>query len=326
MATSKKRALSGIRASGDIHLGNYLGMMKPMLELQHEYQCFFFIADLHSLTTILDGPLIQENVRKVAAAWLALGLDHNQHLFYRQSDVPMVTELMWYLSSVTGVGFLEKSHAYKDALQNGSTANLSLFSYPVLMAADILMYDADIVPVGKDQAQHVEMARDFAGSFNAALGRELLKLPELKVREDVALVPGLDGRKMSKRYDNGLLLFEDDKKTRKRMMGITTDSTPLEAPKSMKGSLLGTLAEHLMSKADRETLEAKLNGGGIGWGHAKEALYESFLSLFQKQRAEYTRIINDHPYIDDILVRGAEKAREIATPILGRIRHAVGMR
>ena len=213
-----KRSLTGIQPSGTLHLGNYLGMMKPALQLQEEYECLYFIADLHSVTSSKEAKNRYESTLDLVAAWLTFGLDVDKHLLYRQSDVCEVTEYAWYLSCFTGMGLLEKCHAYKDKSSKNEDVNHGLFAYPVLMAADILMYDVDVVPVGKDQKQHVEVARDIAGSVNAVLGEDTIKLPQALVREEVMVVPGLDGRKMSKSYGNGIGVFDDEKTLRKRLM------------------------------------------------------------------------------------------------------------
>ncbi len=322
---SKKRSLSGITATGGMHLGNYLGMIKPSLEMQKDYDCFYFIADLHAFTKLKDPKSIKENVFIQTATWLALGLDTNTHTFYKQSDVPEVTELAWYLSSVTGFGFLEKSHAFKDAQANNKDINCALFSYPILMAADILMYDADIVPVGKDQKQHVEMARDMAGSLNAKFGEDLLKLPEVSIKEEVMLIPGLDGRKMSKSYNNGIPVFAPEKELRKKIMSLTTDSSGLEDSKTMKDTTLGELYSLFASTEQSADLEKRLNAGGLGWGHAKDELFQIINSYFKESRERYYELLKDEDSLLKVLKEGAEKARSISIPVLSRVRDAVGV-
>jgi len=323
---SKKRALTGIRASGNLHIGNYLSAIKEGLALQSEYECLFFIADMHSLTTNKDPKLIREQGLDVAAGWIACGLDTNQHLLYRQSDLPMVAEFAWYLSCATGMGFLQKAHSYKDSVAKDIEVSHGVFAYPVLMAADIIMYDADIVPVGKDQKQHVEMARDMAGSINALYGGGILKLPEVAVRENVMTIPGLDGRKMSKSYGNEIALFSNEKQLKQQVMSITTDSTPLEAPKELDGSLLGDLFKLFGSDQQYGELQRKLAAGGYGWGHAKQDLLEVIVSELGAARKSYTEIRKDEAELERTLEKGKEKALGIAVPVLNRLRNAVGFR
>lgn len=325
MTSSKnKRSLTGIQPSGEVHLGNYLGMIKPALERQKEYQCLYFIADMHALTTTKNASSIESNVLDLVATWLALGLDINKHLLYRQSDIPMVAEFAWYLSCVTGMGLLEKGHAYKDAQAQSKELNHGVFAYPVLMAADILMYDADIVPVGKDQKQHVEMARDIAGSFNAAYQANVIKLPEVKIEERVMVIPGLDGRKMSKSYGNHIPIFCDEKTLKQKIMSIKTDSTPLEAPKELKGTLVGDLFSLFASLAQCKDLETRLNKGGLGWGHAKEELFQIINSAIAETRARYADLRKDEKSLLKTLEIGAHKAFEISLPVINRVRNAVG--
>ena len=320
-----KRSLTGIRASGNLHLGNLLGTIRPALQLQSDFECFYFIADMHSLTTVRDPSALHESVYDVAAAWIAFGLDTKKHLLYRQSDLPMVTELAWYLSCVTGVGLLEKAHAYKDAVSAQRDTNHGVFAYPVLMAADILLYAPDIVPVGKDQKQHVEMARDMAGSFNALFG-DVLKLPEPRIDERVMTIPGLDGRKMSKSYGNEIALFAAPAALKKRVMSIVTDSTPVEAPKSAAGSLLGELYSLFATPQECAALEHKLQAGGYGWGHAKEELYECLNRALTPAREKFSELRKDLTTLRAILKDGADRARAVGEPILNQVRNAVGIR
>ncbi|RME58072.1 MAG: tryptophan--tRNA ligase, partial [Candidatus Dadabacteria bacterium] len=237
----KKRALTGITPTGTIHIGNYFGAIAPALSYQDQYECFFFVADFHALTTNKNREEIISQTYDIVAAWLAFGFNPKRHFMYRQSDVPLTAELAWYLSCVTGVGLLQKGHAYKDALAKNKEVNHGVLAYPVLMAADILLYEADIVPVGKDQKQHVEFTRDMAGSFNAVYGEGILKLPTPLIREEVMAVPGLDGRKMSKSYNNVIPLFEKPEKLKKLVMSIKTDSTPLEEPKDLDSTIIGAI-------------------------------------------------------------------------------------
>jgi tryptophanyl-tRNA synthetase len=319
------RSLTGIQPSGAVHIGNLLGMIQPALEYQQTHECFYFIADLHALTTLKDPELLRRQTLDCVAAWLACGMDVKRHIMYRQSDVPMVTEFAWYLSCCTGVGFLEKSHAYKDAVARGREVNHGTFAYPVLMAADILMYEADIVPVGKDQKQHVEMARDMAGAVNAVYGADVLKLPEPVIREAVMTIPGLDGRKMSKSYDNVIPVFEAEKQLRKRIMALKTDSTPLEAPKSLAGTFLGDLFKLFAAPEAVQNLERRLNQGGLGWGHAKEELFVAINERVKEPRQRYQELRSDESGLQAVLKDGAERAFAIGRPVLDRLRQAVGI-
>lgn len=321
-----KRSLTGIRATGNIHLGNYLGAIKPALSRQNDFQCLYFIADLHSLTTNKEPQVLREKSLDLAATWIAAGLNLEKHLLYRQSDVPMVCELAWYLSSVTGMGFLEKAHAYKDAAANAKDVNHAIFAYPVLMAADILMYDVDIVPVGKDQKQHVEMARDIAGSFNAIYGEGIIKLPTPVIDEQVMTIPGLDGRKMSKSYNNEIPVFCEEAQLKKLIMSIKTDSTPLEEPKELSGSLIGELLKNFSSGNHFEDFSAKMKKGSLGWGHAKQELFEAINVSIKDQRDEFFKIRKDEKYLNEVLTKGAARAYDLAKPVLSRVREAVGLK
>jgi len=319
-----KRSLTGIRASGEVHLGNYLGTIVPALERQKSFECLYFIADMHSLTTNKIGAKLLEYSLDVTATWMACGLDPKQTLLYRQSDLPYVAELAWYLSCCTGLGLLEKGHAYKDASASGKEVNHGVLAYPVLMAADIIAYDADIVPVGKDQKQHVEMARDMAGSFNAIFGEGLLKLPEPAIEEDVMVIPGLDGRKMSKSYGNGIPLFASEGELRKKVLSIKTDSSSLEASKILEGSLVGQLFKLFASADEYKELGARLQRGGMGWGHAKEELAQVINRRVQGPREIYQQLRPDENLLLKTLADGAERAFAIAYPIMERVRKAVG--
>ncbi len=321
-----KRSLTGLRPSGNLHLGNYLGAIKPALAMQKDYHCMYFVADMHSLTTTKEPEILKSATYDIVASWLAAGLDEKKNILYRQSDVPMVSELMWYLSCVTGIGLLEKAHAYKDAAAQAKEVNHGVFAYPVLMAADILLYDVDMVPVGKDQKQHVEMARDMAGSFNAVYGAEILKLPTPLINESVMIIPGLDGRKMSKSYGNEIPLFTDEKALRKKVLSIKTDSSALEAPKSLKGTLVGDLLSLMGSPDKYSDLEARLQKGGLGWGHAKEELFEVILDVLRPIRTRYDELRRDENSLEKILEEGSSKAREVAQPVLNRVREAVGFK
>ena len=325
MTTSKKRALTGLRATGNLHLGNYLGALRPALELSKTYDCLYFIADMHSLTSNRDPAALASQTLDQVATWLALGLDVEKHILFRQSDVTTVTELMWYLSCVTGLGLLEKAHAYKDAAAQGNEVSHGVFAYPVLMAADILLYEPDLVPVGKDQKQHVEMARDMAGSLNAIYG-DLLKLPQPIINEQVMIIPGLDGRKMSKSYNNEIPLFCEEAILRKKVMSIKTDSTPLEEPKILKGTLVGDLYALFGTGQQYEDLSSRLQNGGLGWGHAKEELFVVINEHLRETRARYMELRRDEEALKATLRMGAEKARTIANATLHRVRYALGFR
>lgn len=325
MSSQKKRSLTGLKPTGNLHLGNYLGALRPALELSKTYDCVYFIADLHSLTQNRDADALASQTLDQVATWLAMGLDTDKHILFRQSDVPSVTELTWYLSCVTGHGLLEKAHAFKDAQAKGSEVNMGTFCYPVLMAADILLYDTDVVPVGKDQKQHVEMARDMAGSLNAAYG-DLLKLPEPVIQEEVMLIPGLDGRKMSKSYNNEIPLFCDEKSLRKKLMSLKTDSTGVEDPKTLDGSTIGDLFKLFGTTDQYNDLAARLAKGGMGWGHAKEELFVAINNHIKEIRDRYNAFRQDEPLLHNELAKGAEKAQAIASRTIKRVRHALGLR
>lgn len=324
--TPRKRALTGIRASGNLHIGNYLGLVRPAMELTKTYECLFFIADFHALTTNRDPEALHRATFDQVATWLAFGFDVDSHIMFRSSDVPYVTELSWYLSCCTGFGLLEKAHAYKDSAAQQKEVNVGVFSYPVLMAADILLYDADLVPVGKDQKQHVEMTRDMAGSLNALFGAGLLKLPEVLISEEVMTIPGLDGRKMSKSYGNEIPLFCPPDTMKKLIMSIKSDSTPLEEPKTLAGSLIGDLYKLFSTPAQFSDLAARLANGGMGWGHAKQELFEVMNEHLSEPRARYQELRSDEGHLKQTLAKGAERADVIARETLKRVRYAVGVR
>ncbi|MBM3891454.1 MAG: tryptophan--tRNA ligase, partial [Verrucomicrobia bacterium] len=270
------RILSGIQPSGVLHIGNYFGMMRPAIELQARGEAFLFIADLHALTSVDDPAELRQNTQEVALDFLACGLDPRRTCFFRQSDVPQVAELTWILSNVTPMSLLEKCHSYKDKIAKGLAPNHGLFAYPVLMASDILIYQSDIVPVGKDQKQHVEVTRDIAIKFNMKFGggRDILKVPEPDIREEVATVPGLDGQKMSKSYNNTIELFCEEKALRRKVMGIVTDSLPVEAPKDPERSHLYALYALFATRGEAEAMAERFRKGGLGYGEVKKALAE----------------------------------------------------
>jgi tryptophanyl-tRNA synthetase len=319
------RILSGIQPTGRLHLGNYFGMMEPAIRLQHEGDAFYFIADYHALTSIHDAAELRENVRDVALDFLACGLDPGKATFFRQSDLPEVTELTWILECVTPVPMLENAHSFKDKTGRGVIPSTGLFAYPVLMAADILLYDSDVVPVGQDQKQHLEMARDIAAKFNTRYGGEFLKLPEPMIRESTAVVPGLDGQKMSKSYGNTLPLFEAEKSLRKKIMGITTDSTGVDDAKDPTNSLIVQLYRLVAGEAEAAAMEASYRAGGHGYGHYKQQLFEAIWETFRPARERRAQLAVDAAYVDEVLEAGANRARAIAQSVLGRVRAACGL-
>lgn len=319
------RVLTGVQSTGTPHLGNLLGAILPAIELAKasEDESFLFIADLHSLTQIKDGNLLRENTRATAAAWLACGLDTKKTIFYRQSDVCQTTELAWYLSCHFPFQRLTLAHSFKDKADRLSDVNAGLFNYPMLMAADILLYDADVVPVGKDQLQHLEMTRDVASRFNSMMG-DTFVLPQASVQNDTQYIPGTDGQKMSKSKENTLNIFLADKPLRKQVMKIQTDSTPLEDPKDPSQCNVFALYELLASKADTDTLRSLYLAGGMGYGHAKQALYELILKHFAKEREQFDYYMTHPQEIEFALAKGAERARAVAEEVLLRVRHKVG--
>jgi tryptophanyl-tRNA synthetase len=319
------RILTGIQSSGKPHLGNILGAIQPAIALSKDAdnESFFFIADLHALTTIKDPEVRIANTNAVAAAWLAFGFDTEKNTFYRQSRVPEVCELNWYLNCFTPYPMLANAHSFKDKANRLADVNAGLFTYPVLMACDILLYDADVVPVGKDQKQHLEMTRDIASAINHQYG-EVFVLPEAQIDENVMTVPGLDGQKMSKSYGNIIDIFQPDKALRKNIMKIVSDSTPLEAPKDPETD--NTFALYSLLANDVQTAEMKQNylNGGYGYGHAKQALYELIIEKFQKEREVYQYFMDNPDELEAKLVIGEEKARGIATEVLDRVKKAIG--
>ncbi|AKD05191.1 tryptophan--tRNA ligase [Pontibacter korlensis] len=321
------RYLTGIQATGRPHLGNLLGAIIPAIKFSEtsDQEALYFIADMHSLTTIRDAEALRHNTYSVAAAWLAFGFDTDKHIFYRQSDVPMVTELTWYLNCFTPFPMLANAHSFKDksSRRGLSDVNAGLFTYPVLMAADILMYDANFVPVGKDQIQHLEITRDIASSFNHTFG-ETFVLPEAKTDETVMTVPGINGEKMSKSYGNIIDIFEADKPLRKTIMSIVTDSTALEEPKNPDEDTTFKLYSLLASPEEVEAMRQNYLAGGYGYGHAKQALYELIIKKYAKEREVFNYYMSNLPELDKKLLAGAEKAKAIATPVLERVRQKLG--
>jgi len=319
------RILTGIQSSGKPHLGNLLGAIIPAIKLSQDpkNESFFFIADLHSLTTIKDAEVRKDNVNAVAAAWLAFGFDTDKNLFYRQSMVPQVTELNWYMSCYTPFPMLANAHSFKDKSDRLSDVNAGLFTYPVLMACDIILYDADIVPVGKDQKQHLEMTRDIASGFNHRYG-DVFVLPEARIDEQIMTIPGTDGQKMSKSYGNTIDIFQTDKKLRKNVMKIVTDSTPMEEPKNPDTCNVFNIYKLLAS--DDQTAEMRQNyeGGNYGYGHAKQALYELIVEKYSKERELYNHYMDNLDELHKKLEKGEEKAAEIADKTLARVRKVLG--
>lgn len=320
------RVLTGIQSTGVPHLGNLLGAIIPAIKMANkgDNESFLFIANLHSLTTIKDGDTLRNNTYGVAAAWLAFGLNPEKTVFYRQSDVPETTELAWYLMCHFQYQRLTLAHSFKDKAGRTSDINAGLFNYPMLMAADILLYDANEVPVGKDQLQHIEMTRDVAQKINTGTGKELLVLPEAIIEENTTLIPGTDGGKMSKSRNNYINIFLSDKELRKQVMKIETDSTPMEDPKDPETCNVFKLFKLLASPIQIKELAKQYRGGNFGYGHAKQALYELLIENFKEQRVKFNYYINNTDEIDDILSDGAAKAREVAHKTLYRIRRELG--
>ncbi|XP_060084994.1 tryptophan--tRNA ligase-like [Ylistrum balloti] len=327
-----KIVLTGIKPSGELHLGNYLGAIEPALAEVTQHRGFYFIADYHALTTVRDPIRFEQQIYELAAAWLALGLNPDQVVFYRQSQVSEIFELFWILACVTPKGMLNRAHAYKAAMEQNQSlgqdvdfnVQAGLYNYPILMAADILAFDTDIVPVGQDQKQHLEMARDMANSINAIYG-PVLKLPEAKIREQVKTVPGIDGQKMSKSYDNVIPIFASGKTLRKRIMSIVTDSKGLEESKDPDSCNLFAIYRYF---ADPEAVQAtrqKYLDGGLGYGYLKQELFELLEFRFKDQRDYYYELLADKSKLDQILAQGAEEARAMAIPVLKRVRKAIGI-
>src|SRR5947209_3887505 len=300
-------------------------MMKPAIALQAEGEALYFIADYHALTSVRDPEALRENSRRVAVDFLACGLDPERAALFRQSDVPQVTELAWILSTVAPMGLLERAHSYKDKLARGMSASAGLFNYPVLMASDILIYDSDIVPVGKDQKQHIEMTRDLAVKMNDTFG-QIFKLPEARIQPATETVPGIDGQKMSKSYGNNIDIFGDEKETRKRVMSIVTDSTPIEASKDPERSTIVQLYSLFGSKDELANMKEQFKKGGTGYGDFKKELFEKLWEYFAPMRKRREEILRDKSYINNVLTKGAKRANGIADQVMQRVREAVGLR
>jgi len=323
------RILSGIQPTGILHIGNYFGMMRPAIALQDEGEALYFIADYHALTSLRDPLALRENSRRVALDFLACGLNPDKAALFRQSDVRQVTELAWILSTVTPVSRLELAHSYKDKIARGAPAAAGLFTYPVLMAADILIYDSDIVPVGKDQKQHLEIARDIATRINETFGSrreaQVLKLPEARIQPQTEVVPGIDGQKMSKSYGNTIDIFGDEKEMRKRVMSIVTDSTPVDAPKNPEESNIVQLYALVASKEEVDEMREQFRKGGRGYGDFKKQLFEKLWDYFAPMRKRRDEILRQEDYIESVLAQGARRAKAIADGVMKRVRKAVGL-
>lgn len=319
------RILTGIQSTGVPHLGNILGAILPALEMANrpENDSFLFIADMHSLTQIKNGALLRENTYGVAATWLAFGLDHKRITFYRQSDVPQTTELSWYLSCFFPYQRLTLAHSFKDKADRLEDVNAGLFTYPMLMAADILLYDAQFVPVGKDQLQHLEITRDVASRFNHQMG-ETFVLPEARIKEEIMIIPGTDGEKMSKSRNNFINIFLSEKELKKQVMAIQTDSTPLEEPKNPDTCNVFSIYKLLATKEEVEQMKANYLAGGYGYGHAKTALFQLILEKFAEPREKFNYYINNLTEVEQILKEGAIKASKIAENTLKRVREKIG--
>jgi tryptophanyl-tRNA synthetase len=319
------RILSGIQPSGTLHLGNYFGMMRPAIELQEKGEAFYFIADYHSMTSLFDADQRRKNTLDVALDFLACGLDPKKSVFFKQSDVPEVCELNWLLSTITPMGLLERAHSYKDKVAKGISPSHGLFAYPVLMAADILIYDSNVVPVGRDQKQHVEMTRDIAVKFNEAYGQTFV-IPEPQIRDEVALVPGIDGQKMSKSYGNTIEIFGDEKIIRKKIMGITMDSRQPAEPKPDADKNLAVQLLKLVAPASvGKEFEDKLRAGGLGYGDLKKALFENYWNYFADARKQRAGLSANLDYVNQVLTDGATKARTLAQTVLKRARKNCGL-
>jgi tryptophanyl-tRNA synthetase len=321
------RIVSGVQPSGNLHLGNYYGAIRQFLQLQDppQNECFFFVADLHAMTTIRDGRVLSSLALQVATDYLALGLDPARVVIYRQSEVPQVTELAWMLSTVTPMGLLQRGHAYKDKLARGVAPTHALFAYPLLMAADILIMGADQVPVGRDQGQHLEMARDIARAFNSAHGEQILRIPEAAILPNTAVVPGIDGRKMSKAHANTIDLFAPESEIRRSVMSIVTDSTPLDDPKPVRGNTLYSLLE-LLTPADEWPANEKLfSEGGHGYAEVKRRLLALVLDTFRTARQRREELLRDPASVESVLRSGAERAGSVIAPMMAECRRVCGL-
>ncbi|MGB2401812.1 MAG: tryptophan--tRNA ligase [Akkermansiaceae bacterium] len=320
------RILTGIQPSGKLHIGNYFGAMQPAVELQDKGEAFYFIADYHAMTSMSDADTLRSNIQDLAIDLLACGLDPDKATIFRQSDIPEVNELAWILSTVCPMGLLERAHSYKDKVAKGISPNHALFAYPTLMAADILLYDAELVPVGKDQKQHLEMTRDLAGKINDRFGEDTLTIPEAQIADHTAVVPGLDGQKMSKSYNNTIPLDGGKKAIRKSIMRIVTDSTPVEDPKSTQDSTVIALYKLFADEAAVQQMIADHEAGGFGYGDFKQRVFDSYWEFFAPIRQKRAELENNLDYVNEVIAKGAQKARIESTKVLDRVRSAVGLR
>jgi len=318
------RILTGIQSSGVPHLGNILGAIIPAVELSKTFESFFFIADLHAITTVKDATDLKQNTLATAAAWLAFGLDTNTNILYRQSDIPQVTELMWYLNCITPYPMLANAHSFKDKSNKLSDVNAGLFTYPVLMAADIILYNANIVPVGKDQLQHLEITRDIARSFNNIFGETFI-IPEAITQENHMIIPGTDGKKMSKSYNNYINILGPEKVLKKQIMSIVTDSKGLEEPKDPNGCHIFQLYKLIGNKDQIQDLNNNYINGGFGYGHAKNELLNLILSKYKTPRLKFDELMRNPQKIEDELQKGSEKAKEIANSVLKKVKTNLGL-
>ena len=317
------RVLSGVQPTGKLHIGNYFGAIRQYVQLQEEHEGYYFMANYHALTTVHEGALLRQQTLDVAADFLALGLDPAKAVIFRQSDIPEVCELTWVLSTICPMGLLQRCHAYKDKVSQGLPADHGLFAYPVLMAADILIYNSNLVPVGQDQKQHIEVTQDLGQRFNFMYG-EILTVPEPYILETTAIVPGLDGRKMSKSYDNTIGIFDPDNVVKKKIMGIVTDSTPVEAPKDPTDNTIFQLYSLFASAEEKAEIEASFRSGGTGYGEYKKRLLAAFMEYFGARRERRAELERNPQYVEDVLAEGAKKARAVAGETLDRVRTAVG--
>jgi tryptophanyl-tRNA synthetase len=323
-AVKNKRVLSGIQPSGELHIGNYFGAIRQHIAFQEENECFYFVANLHAMTSIQDKKKLEQATRQVAIDYLALGLDPQKATLFIQSDIPEVTELTWILSTITPMGLLERAHSYKDKITKGISANHGLFAYPVLMAADILIYDSEIVPVGKDQKQHLEMTRDMALRLNSVYG-DTLMVPEEYIMPEVAVVPGLDGQKMSKSYGNTIEIFLDYKTLKRKVMSIVTDSTSLEAPKDPDKNNVYALYKLFATLKEQREMREKFLAGGYGYGSAKKELLEKIHNFFLPAQERRQQLMQEKGYVEEVLKAGAEKARQKALEVMNRVRANCGL-
>jgi tryptophanyl-tRNA synthetase len=323
---SRRRILTGIKPTGRPHIGNFLGAIRPALALADQSdEAVFFAANLHALTTLRDGDKLRQLTHELAASWIALGLDTDRHIFFRQSDLPELPTLTWILACFASKGLLDRAHAYKAALDRGDRVNVGLYTYPVLMAADIIGFGATDVPVGVDQKQHVEIARDVAQALNHELGKDVVVVPQPVIMENVARVQGIDGRKMSKSYDNVIPIFDTPKKIKKRVFAIVTDSTPREAPKDPSTCNIFAIYRLLATPEQTEALDAQYRAGGFGWGDAKQALYQLLLDTFDHKRERFDALMADPSSIEQELARGAERARPIVGKLVAELRACLGV-